>query len=282
MEKSRKCYRIGDITFAVILPENYEDKNPYAMFLEENEAESVQYRYQYVGQLPEIQGKIVSKQEFQEVYQHEGRTFHYLFRRDSQDPYACTCFEQNQDTIDVFLTKASPKIWGGLIFQTVAMEHMLAKHGRIILHASYIDVQGKAILFTAPCETGKSTQAELWRKNRGAEIINGDRVCISCDERAFAHGIPMSGTSGICKNKTLPLYAIVYLEQGKENIVERLNGVQAIRAIYSGCWVNTWEIKDVENVLNVIERISSKVPVYKLRCVPNVTAVESLEREIFK
>ena len=46
---------------------------------------------------------------------------------------------------------------------------MLAEHGGVVLHSSYIITQrGEALLFSAPSGTGKSTQAELWRKFAGA------------------------------------------------------------------------------------------------------------------
>ncbi len=45
----------------------------------------------------------------------------------------------------------------------------------LTFHCSYILHQNRAILFAAPSGTGKSTQAALWEKYRGAEIIIGDR-----------------------------------------------------------------------------------------------------------
>ncbi len=69
-----------------------------------------------------------------------------------------------------------------------------------------------AVLFTAPSGTGKSTQAELWRKHRGASIINGDCTLIAEDDGVFtAFGFPFSGTSGIFENRKAPIAAVVYL-----------------------------------------------------------------------
>ena len=67
------------------------------------------------------------------------------------------------------------------IFNALALEKVLIAHESIILHASYVNYNGKAILFTAPSGTGKSTQAALWEEYKGAEIVNGDRVIIQSD-----------------------------------------------------------------------------------------------------
>lgn len=281
MEKNKNYYEVGDVAFEVVTSEKFEDKEPYTLFSGNPENVKLHYYFSKVDELPEKKGILVSKMDYLEIYRDQNRIYRYLYCFDRKRDYACTCYEEGNDFVEVFVVRAAPKLWGGFIFQAVALEHLLAQYGRIILHASYISVEGNAVLFTAPCGTGKSTQAELWRKYRNAEIINGDRACISCDEIPVAHGLPMSGTSGICKNMSLPLRAIIFLEQGKVNTLERLKGVRAMKAIFSGCWVNTWEKEDVENVLSVIERIVLLIPVYRLSCVPDVTAVEVLEKEIF-
>lgn len=47
----------------------------------------------------------------------------------------------------------TPKVW-----QNMALPQLLAPFGALILHASYIEVNGKAVLFTAASGTGKSTR----------------------------------------------------------------------------------------------------------------------------
>ena len=50
------------------------------------------------------------------------------------------------------------------------MKKILLKYNGIILHSSFINFENKAILFSAPSGTGKSTQADLWKKYKNAEI----------------------------------------------------------------------------------------------------------------
>ena len=105
---------------------------------------------------------------------------------------------------------------------------MLAEHGGVVLHSSYIITQrGEALLFSAPSGTGKSTQAELWRSYAGAKVINGDRALVKAENGVTANGILFSGTSGISENVTAPLRAIVLLRQSEKNEIRSVSGKEA-------------------------------------------------------
>ena len=48
-----------------------------------------------------------------------------------------------------------------MMAELMELEHLLAMRKGILLHASVVCVDGEAVLFTAPSQTGKSTQASL-------------------------------------------------------------------------------------------------------------------------
>lgn len=165
------------------------------------------------------------------------------------------------------------------------LEHLLTIHDGFILHASYIEWDRKAILFTAPSETGKSTQAKLWCDHMGAELVNGDRAAVRIfPDGVKACGLPFSGSSPVRRNVTLPLGAIVYLSQAKENRITRLRGVRAFRAVWEGCTVNVWDREDVEKATKTVSEVLGRVPVYHLACTPDERAVkllyDALEAEV--
>lgn len=165
-----------------------------------------------------------------------------------------------------------------MMMEAMALDHLLAQENGILLHASFIAYQDCAIVFTAPSGTGKSTQADLWVKHRGAELINGDRVCIRVtEEGVFAYGVPFAGSSKITKNKTLPLTAVICLEQAPETTIRRLKGFQAFRRIWEGCTLNPSNASDVTKVSGVVQRILEEVPVLLLACTPDETAITALE-----
>ena len=159
-----------------------------------------------------------------------------------------------------------------------AFEHLALSADALPLHASHIQIGGRAILFTAPSGTGKSTQAALWQEHRGAEIINGDKALLLCGARPiFASGLPYSGTSGICRNAAAELQAIVVLQQGKKNVLTRLSGGRAVIRLMTGVICQNWHENDAEKALSLAIRTVETVPIYSLSCLPDESAVACLE-----
>lgn len=164
------------------------------------------------------------------------------------------------------------------VLRGIGVEHLLLCNNVVVLHSAFIEVDGKAILFTAPSGTGKSTQAELWHQFRGAKICNGDRAAIGMAQgRAMAWGIPFAGSSAYCEKAELPIAAIVYLHQASASRIRKLTGAAAFRRVWEGCSVNTWERQDLQMASTVVAEITQQVPVFELYCTPDVSAILALE-----
>ena len=159
---------------------------------------------------------------------------------------------------------------------------MLAEHGGVVLHSSYIITQrGEALLFSAPSGTGKSTQAELWRSYAGANVINGDRALVKAENGVTANGILFSGTSGISKNITAPLRAIVLLRQSEKNEIRSVSGKEAFMRLLPQCSYYPDEEENLRLVTGILAEISSAVPVYDFGCVPDESAVSALSEVLY-
>ncbi len=167
---------------------------------------------------------------------------------------------------------------GKTMLTAMEVEHLVVRSGGFLLHASCIEYRGRAIVFTAPSGTGKSTQAELWRRERGAEVLNGDRIVIRREGTGFvARDIPFSGTSGICRRGKLPLGAIVCLSQALSTTIAPLTGRWAFHKIWEGCSVHVWNSADVARCAETVSDCLTQIPVYHLACTPDLSAVEALE-----
>lgn len=157
-------------------------------------------------------------------------------------------------------------------------EKMLLAHGAVMLHCSLIDSGGRGIAFTAPSQTGKSTQARLWKELRGARILNGDRAIIrALPDGVYAYGSPWAGSSEYYVNAKVKLSALVVLSQAKENIASAIPHADALRYILIGTSLPMWNEALMDAGLETIGRILTDAPAIHLACTPDGRAVDALE-----
>ena len=173
------------------------------------------------------------------------------------------------------------KIKPRLVLQVMEAEHAITRRGGIVLHASFVNAGGRAILFTAPSGTGKSTQADLWETYRGTRTANGDRCLLRREKGIWrAEGWPVCGSSGICHVERHPIRAIVMLSQAPENQIQRLSQGNAFSQVYSQITVNRWAKRSVVQAMDLIEDLTKEIPVYHLACNISEQAVACLERAL--
>lgn len=164
-----------------------------------------------------------------------------------------------------------------VILESAGLFDLLADFGMLILHSAYIVTpQGQGLLFSGPSGAGKSTQAELWRQYAGAQVINGDRSLVRPGD-GTVHGILYSGTSGICRNVSAPLRAIVLPVQGAENRVYPLRPKEAFMALVNQCAYYPWAADSAARMTELAAALIGAVPVYGLTCRKDEGAVRALE-----
>lgn len=168
-------------------------------------------------------------------------------------------------------------------FGVSGLHHQFLQRGASVLHASCINYNGRGILFSAPSQTGKSTQASLWKQYMDARIINGDRGLLRQRQgRWHVFGFPCCGSSQICENSTIPLSIIVCLRQGAENRVEQMTYGERISALVSGMEFYQWDKWEMERVFEIAEQIVREVPVIRLVCRPEEGAVLELKKYLIQ
>lgn len=169
------------------------------------------------------------------------------------------------------------------IWNYLAFEDVLINHQAFILHSSFISWQNNGILFTAPSGTGKSTQADLWKKYEDADIYNGDRTIIrKIDGKYYGFGSPYAGSSGIYRNESAPIKAIIVIEQGPDNVIRRLRGREAFLPLFRETLMNTWNKEYMEKMTDLLMDAAYQIPVYHLSCRPDQDAVNTVKNEILK
>ncbi len=164
-----------------------------------------------------------------------------------------------------------------------AMEQFALKRERVVFHSSCILCEGKAVAFSAPSGTGKSTHTALWKEHiPDVRYISDDTPMLRLDrqDRIYACGTPWSGKTEINANIEAPLAAIVFLERSDRNRIERISGVEA----YARLFGETRKIPafpTMDAASELCEKLLANVPVYCMGCNISADAAKLAYREIF-
>ena len=229
---------------------------------------------------------VLTETEALKDFQIEERTpdyrIHIDFAADGEETneaYGYAAIQRHENEIWLSLNKNRMKtVSDWQIFVVLPLVRLLLERGVLVLHSSYIIHEGKAVLFSGDCGCGKSTQALLWEQNRQAEIINGDRSLVYCrDGKVYAGGHFHCGTSGIRKNKSAELKAIVLLSQSLENEVSVPKGIESFQKLLSQCAYDIEKREEIEMATQLIVGLVQNAKVLKYRCCKDISAVEALE-----
>lgn len=274
-----KKYQIADFIFELHMDETLEIPENFKKFevVTEKEAQ-IKYELQIVDELPELEGDCVLERIDLRVYQKDGlenRRMNFVGMEESYGQYE----EISKKQIKMYLKrKFVHMINVDTVFVSLfAMEkHVLSKKA-MVLHCSALKIKDGVILFSGPSGIGKSTQARLWEKYRGARIINGDRTLLRKEGNWMSFGWPICGSSEICYNEEYPVKAVVFLGQSENNFGTRLRYIDAIRLLISQMTVNGWNPKFVETIWNLVEDFAGVIPVFEYVCNMQEDAVDTLE-----
>lgn len=158
------------------------------------------------------------------------------------------------------------------------MRRIMMQHGVLFFHASQIGLGDRGILFTAPSGTGKTTQAKLWHKHRGAQLLCNDRTLT---DGSLTYGYPMDGSEPVITGERRSLGAIVVLEQAPRNAVRALRPREILPRLMPQLVLDTWDPAASAAAMELLLNLISQTPVYLLRCTPDECAVQCLEQQLF-
>lgn len=176
----------------------------------------------------------------------------------------------------------SQKVKDGFELLTyMCMEKILIGFDALVLHSSHIASGGKGLAFSAPSQTGKSTQAGLWERYAGVSVLNGDRSILRLEESGWTiSGCPMCGTSNIHRQGKESLTDIVMLSQSLDNQVERLSPAQAFHLIYPQLSIPVYDMAFMDRAVKLIDHLIQEIPIWSFACNMEEDAVWTLNRAI--
>ena len=279
----KRKYKIGNFTAEIKSTAFFEDEVPYSLFLYNGETCDYSVSIDFSADLPdEIKNPYFDSPDMACVYEND--VLHCYFKaRDFEHEhgfYACrnVCGKNINIVID---EKYREMLRASVVFSLIGIEALVADNNACVLHSSFIEKNGSAVLFTGPCAIGKSTQANLWKDYADAVVVNGDKTMIFGKDGVFyASGMPFSGSSKDCLNKVLPLKAVISLHQASENDAHKLDSTEAFYKLYKNCYPVPYSRDFTGNLLDFLQGLSQSVPVYEYACLADESAVRYLEREL--
>lgn len=278
----KKRLKFGEFCFDLVYPDELVLPKDFALF--EVLDDKVDYHYTLVISdiLPTPNGKIIAKRQDMTVFNTDGLEGRVMGIRGSDEKYACYEEIASDEAKITFCTPSLDSVMPAPLFTSMlAPERRMIAYDSLIFHCAHLRHNGEAILFSGPSGIGKSTQADLWVKYQNSEVINGDRALLSkVDGRWSANGWPVCGSSGICKNSSTPIKAIVMLEQASQNKIRRLSVFEAVTLLYEQTTVNSWNVPAIERSMDLLEMMANEIPIYLLSCTISEEAVLMLKQEI--
>ncbi len=168
-------------------------------------------------------------------------------------------------------------------YSFIGWETILLHERRLILHAACVDTPLGGLLFSGRSGIGKSTQADLWCRYAGGELINGDRPILHKSEgNWYAYGSPYAGSSHCYRNARCPIRALFLLRQSPECSLRRLGKAQAFREVFAGITAASWDSTALTLACELTEQLVSEIPVFSYCCTPDRNAVEFVQAYLSK
>lgn len=282
-------FQIADLLFRINSPFALNDLHELTPFLTPEAANTppnAQYTIKLLPSDWQTLGTKIMEDEHSTVYEWKSELHRYyfwnVFTRDRyvllvrpRDPGSDQTIYLQEETLERILPQFR-------LAPFLSPERVLLQNHAFILHASLIDWQGQGILFTGPSGIGKSTQAQLWADLEGAQILNGDRTIIRyVDESFLAYGSPYAGTSGIYRNHSVPIRAIVLLSQSENNHLQPLSPAVAFSKLLPQITALPWDAAFMDSLTQSVLDTVMQIPVYHLACRPNADAVALLKKQLF-
>ena len=293
-----RTFQIGDFRFRIACPEEVTPPDNFMKFEcgEHSGTDNGRdycrgpeyvYTIEVSDSLPVPEGEVIARRSDLIVFQRgagDGRNLESRLIGVKGNPNFYACYrEVAEERAEITLARDRIQELNidPMFTSLLALERRFAKRDQMILHCAYVEYQGQAILFSAPSETGKTTQANLWEKYRGSRTVNGDRALLGKkDGKWSAQGWPVCGTSEVCNNEVFPIRAVVMLSQAKENRAERLTPGHAFPLLYSQITVNKWNMEDHVHTMDLMDDFLGNVPVFHLGCTISEEAVKCLEEAL--
>lgn len=145
------------------------------------------------------------------------------------------------------------------------LECRMVYEGYVILHSACVQLDGRAIAFSAPSGTGKSERALNFTKYLDAFWISGDRPMID-PIHGIVYGVPWDGKEQIFVNTSVSIQAIVELRRGGSTYAREMTEKQKMQFLSTQLFIPMWDTHLTQKAFISLHQLIKNVPIYRLYC----------------
>jgi hypothetical protein len=174
----------------------------------------------------------------------------------------------------------------------ILLMYALIPAGGLLLHATGVVVEGRALVCCGVSGAGKSTLARQFLAAGVGDLLSDDRVVVRPAGEAptasgpaasglaagglHAFGTPWPGDARIAVNDHAPFGALVFLRHGTANRVSELSPADALHRLLQVASIPWFDAPVMSESLGVCEAIVGAVRAYELEFRPEPAAAECL------
>ena len=151
--------------------------------------------------------------------------------------------------------------------------------GTLEFHSSVVSNDGRAYMFLGHSGAGKSTHSRMWLQyTTGSELMNDDNpiVRIMPDGNITVYGSPWSGKTPCYRNISMPLGALVKINQWPGNRIRKMETLEAYATLLSSVsgfksdnLDDSSDERNADGLNDSLDKLLSKVSCYHLDCLPD-------------
>ena len=182
--------------------------------------------------------------------------------------------QETEKTADILISDEEAE--SVIIYEKIS--NALPAFDAFVMHSSVVAVDGKAYCFAGACGVGKSTHTRYWKTVLGdrATVINGDKPIYRFQNgQLLAYGTPWCGKENWQRNTSAPLAAICLLARGEENAVYPVDPFTLLGELSRNFHLPGDNQVNIAQLMELIDRMVTLIPVYRLRCRNDVSAAET-------
>lgn len=237
-----KFYQVGRCTVCLEADRDFSDSEQTKPFLCKENENFFRITFKGETEFPAFAGEPVFRSSSVRVYNNNGKE-ERVYVLPASDKAAAVITGKKDGCLCRYDVKQAEYFSKAVhLLNTVGLERIAFDCGMYYLHCSFIELDGKAVLFSGSSGVGKSTRAEMFEKYAGARIINHDKALLYFENGSvIASGSPIAGSSSVYINEAYPVEAIVFLKKGSGNKTVRLRPADAIRSLVKNTVINTWD-----------------------------------------